>query len=301
MNKLVTTYSIIAVDSKHGEMGGAVQSHYFSVGSVVLWALPGAGVVATQAMVNPDLGPSGLKLLESGFAPEKVLKKILDNDAGRRLRQAAVINSSGESFAYTGKNCIAEAGHLTGKGYSVQANMMMRNTVWHAMERAFSAAEGRLAERLLSALEAAEGEGGDIRGRQSACIRIVSTEKKGEVFKDYPLDLRVEDNPEPLMEMRRLLNIHRAYEHAGSGDAALEKNNIEKALAEYSYAEKLDPKNNELKYWHGLALAGSGRVEDALDILREVYKNNSSWRELTRRVTEAGIIKINAETLKKII
>lgn len=301
MNKLVTTYSIIAVDSKHGEMGGAVQSHYFSVGSVVLWALPGAGVVVTQAMVNPDFGPSGLKLLESGFAPEKVLKKMVDNDIGRELRQAAVINSSGESSAYTGKNCIAEAGHLTGKGYSVQANMMMRNTVWHAMESAFLTAKGRLAERLLSALEAAEGEGGDIRGRQSACIRIVSTEKKGEVFKDYPLDLRVEDNAEPLMEMRRLLNIHRAYEHAGFGDAALEKNNIEKALAEYSYAEKLDPKNNELKYWHGLALAGSGRVEDALDILREVYKNYSSWRELTRRVAEAGIIRIDAETLKKII
>ncbi len=182
VNKLVTTYSIIAVDSKHGEMGGAVQSHYFSVGSVVLWALP-----------------------------------------------------AGNS------------------------------------------------------------------GRQSACIRIVSTERKDEVFKDYPLDLRVEDNAEPLMEMRRLLNIHRAYEHTGFGDAALEKNNIEKALAEYSYAEKLDPKNNELKYWHGLALAGSGRVEDALDILREVYKNNSSWRELTRRVAEAGIIRIDAETLKKII
>jgi len=282
-------------------MGGAVQSHYFSVGGTVIWPLPGVGVVATQAMVNPDFGPLGLKLMKEGHSPKDVLGQMLSADSGRKMRQVALINTRGETASFTGNKCIGEAGHIKGPGYSVQANMMLKSTVWKVMEYAFLYTEGPLAERLLAALEAAEGEGGDIRGRQSASIRLVNIKETGEVFKDYLLDLRVEDNPEPLKELRRLLNIHRAYEHAGAGDVALENNDTERALLEYSLAEKLDPENEELKYWHGLALAGMGKEKEAAEKLAVVYGKNPLWRELTQRVVTAGIVTIDKNILKKLI
>ena len=298
---LVSTYSIIAVDIENSEMGGAVQSHYFSVGSTVLWPLPGVGVVATQAMVNPDFGPAGLKLMEEGHSPADALAELLKSDSGKKMRQVALINRDGEADVFTGNQCIAEAGHIKGSYYSIQANMMHYDTVWQAMEQAFLHAKGPLAERLLAALKAAEAEGGDIRGRQSANIKLVNIEKTGEVSKDLLLDLRVDDNPEPLKELERLLKIHRAYKHADLGDTALGKGDAEKALSEYSLAEKLNPNNDELEYWHGLALAGMGREKEALNKLNHIYSKNSSWRELTKRVVNAGIVSIPENILKKII
>jgi len=286
---------------ENGEMGGAVQSHYFSVGSTVVWPHPGVGVVATQAMVNPDYGPLGHKLMEEGRSPDDALAEMLKSDPAKEMRQVALINRKGESAVFTGKQCISEAGHSKGLSYSIQANMMLNSTVWKAMEDAFLHTKEPLAERFLAALEAAEVEGGDIRGRQSANIKLVNIKKTGEVFKDYLLDLRVDDGPEPLKELRRLLNIHRAYEHAELGDTALESNDTGKALLEYSLAEKLDPKNIELKYWHGLALADMGKEEEAVNKLGQVYKKNPLWRELTKRVVDTGIVAIPQNILKKII
>ena len=215
------TYSIVARDTVTGEMGVAVQSHWFSVGSLVTWGKAGVGVVATQSFINPSFGPRGLSLLENGLTPELAVKTLLELDEGRKVRQLAILDVHGNVEAYTGENCIVEAGHFVGNNFSVQANLMDKNTVWPAMAEAFKNAKGTLAERMLQAMEAAQKEGGDIRGKQSAAILVVKAKSTGNEWEDKIVDLRVEDNPNPIQEMRRLLTIHSAYEFMNKGDLAV--------------------------------------------------------------------------------
>ena len=298
---LVHTYSIIAVDSVTGQIGAAVQSHWFSVGSVVTWAEAGVGAVATQSFVNPAFGSKGLELLKAGKSPTEALKMLLQEDDGRDFRQVALIDAKGNSSAYTGQNCIPEAGHLTGKYYSIQANLMQKSTVWPAMERAFLTTEGPLAERLIAALEAAEKEGGDIRGRQSAALLVVAASSSGEIWNDRQIDLRVEDHPSPVKEIKRLLTVHRAYEHMNAGDVAVEKGDEQAALREYSTAEKLQPDNLEMKYWHAISLLNLGRYDDAFEILKTVFSGDPNWKELTPRLVKPGILKVDKKIIEKIM
>ena len=233
----VTTYSIVARDPDTGEMGVAVQSHWFSVGPLVAWAEAGVGAVATQSMVDPRYGLRGLELMRSGLSAMQVLETLVSEDPSPNIRQVAMIDAGGLVVAHTGENCIAEAGHEVGKGYSVQANLMARPTVPGAMARAFENAEGPLAERMLAALYAAEEEGGDIRGRQSAAIVVVRAEPSGQPWNDRLVDLRVEDHPDPVNELRRLLNIHRGYEQMNAGDVAMEMGDVSGAQEAYGRAE----------------------------------------------------------------
>jgi uncharacterized Ntn-hydrolase superfamily protein len=288
--KLAHTYSIIAVDTERKEMGIGVQSHYFSVGSVVPWAEAGVGVVATQALVNPEYGPQGLKLLRSGAAPDDALKTLLEHDEGSRFRQAALLTPQEPPATHTGSHCIREAGHASGATYSAQANMMLNDTVWNAMSTAFEAADAPLAERLLAALHAAEDEGGDIRGRQSAALLIVSTESHNDVLKDRLLDLRVDDHTQPLAEMDRLLVTHRAYEAVQQGDTAMEAGDTDRALLAFSRARNLAPDNTELQYWHAVTLADSGHRDEAQGMLQRIYREDANWKELTRRLVEIGLV-----------
>ncbi len=301
VEQLVHTYSIVARDSITGEMGVAVQSHWFSVGSLVAWGEAGVGVVATQSFINPSFGPRGLALLKQGLTPEQVVKLLTDADEGRDVRQLAVLDAQGRVAAYTGKNCIPEAGHITGKNFSVQANLMLKNTVWKAMANAFENTKAPLAERMIAALEAAQNEGGDIRGKQSAAILVVKGKSTGKVWADRLIDLRVEDHPEPVKELKRLLKIHRAYEHMNNGDHAVETGNMELAMQEYSKAEEMFPDNEEMKFWHAVTLVNINKIHEALPLFKKVFEKNKDWKILLPRLTKIGLLNANEEIVKQIL
>ena len=298
---LAHTYSIVARDSETGEMGVAVQSHWFSVGSIVAWGEAGVGVVATQSFVNPSFGPRGLDLLKKGMSAQEVVELLISTDEGREMRQLAIVDSKGNSFAYTGSKCISEAGHFVGNGYSVQANMMLNNTVWNAMSEAFENSTGPLAERLVAALEAAQNEGGDIRGKQSACLLVVRGDATGNLWEDRLIDLRVEDHSDPVTEIKRLLNVYRAYEHMNKGDLAVEKNDMKLAMDEYNAAMKMFPENLEMKYWTAVTLTNTGEIEKSLPMFNEIFSQDANWKELTKRLPAVGLLNVDENDLKLIL
>jgi len=295
------TYSIVARDSVTGEMGVAVQSHWFSVGTLVAWGEAGVGVVATQSFINPSFGLRGLALLKEGLSPQEAIDSLIATDEGRDVRQLAILNAKGNSAAYTGKNCIQDAGHIVGNNFSCQANLMKTDNVWSAMANSFKNSKGRLAERLLVALKAAQAEGGDIRGKQSAAILVVKGKSTGKVWEDRLVDLRVDDSKEPLKEIGRLLKVHRAYEHMNNGDLAIECNNMELAMKEYSSAEVMFPQNEEMKFWHAVTLANIGKVDEALPFFEKVFVQNEDWLILLPRLVDAKLLNVDKNSLNAIL
>ena len=301
-NPLVHTYSIVAWDAETGEVGAAVESHWFNVGSLVLHGEAGVGAVATQSFVNPSFGPEGLALLRSGQSARDAVKTLIDSDEGRAFRQLAIVDAQGGVAAYTGDNCIDAAGHLVGDGFSVQANLMEKETVWPAMKAAFENAKGNpLAERMLLALEAAQAEGGDIRGQQSAALIVMAPEKAGNPALDYRVNLRVDDAQEPVQELRRLYNVHLAYEHMNRGDLAVEAGDNELALKEYGAAMEMMPDNLEMQYWTAIALANMGETERALPMFKKIFKGDKRWKTLTPRLTKNGLLTVKQTVLEAIL
>jgi uncharacterized Ntn-hydrolase superfamily protein len=284
------TYSIVARDAETGEMGVAVQSHWFSVGSDVTWAEAGVGAIATQSFIDPAYGPRGLELMKSGLSAEQALEALVFVDGGRDVRQVAFVDAQGRVAAHTGAGCIEAAGHHVGEGYSVQANMMLNDRVVPAMSKAFESTGGDLADRLTAALEAAQAVGGDIRGKQSAAMLIVKAESTGRPWADRVLELRIEDHPTPIRELKRLLKVHRGYQHMTAGDVAIEHNDLERAMIEYGEAVKLLPDNVEVQYWAAVTLATNGKLEQALPMFRSVFAADPNWIELTKRLHKPGII-----------
>lgn len=293
------TFSIVARDPVTGEMGVAVQSHWFSVGSIVSWGEAGVGVVATQSFVNPSFGILGLELLKAGKSPQEAVDSLISSDKDRDVRQLAILDSKGRTAAYTGKNCIADAGDINKENYSVQANLMLNYKVWPAMSKAFEESTGSLPERMIAALEAAQNVGGDIRGKQSASMLVVKGISTGKVWEDRTIDLRVEDHTEPIQELKRLLKVYRAYEHMNKGDLAMEKKDMELAMKEYSAAEEMFPENVEMKFWHAVSLTNNNKLEEALPILKDVFSKDMNWKTLIERLPKAGLLK--AEDLNKIL
>ena len=297
----VHTFSIVARDPATGELGVAVQSHWFSVGPIVPWAEAGVGAVATQSFVDPSYGKNGLDLMRAGKSAPDTLKELLEKDEGREVRQVAMIDAQGRVDAWTGKNDIQAAGHIVGKDFSVQANLMLNDKVWPAMARAFENTKGDLADRMLAALDAAQAAGGDIRGRQSAALIVVTGKPTGLAWKDQTFDLRVDDSPEPLVELRRLVKLQRAYNHMNAGDLAVEKKDNEGALREYGAAEKLVPNNAEMIYWHAVALVNMGRVEESLPLFRKVFAMDPNWITLTPRLPKSGLLPDDPKLIDRII
>ena len=297
----ISTYSIVALDETTGELGVAVQSHWFSVGFLVPWAKAGVGAVATQSFVKVDYGPDGLQLMESGITAVDALKTLTSKDDGEAVRQVGMIDIKGNVAAHTGSRCIKYAGHIVGKNYSVQANMMANGTVPKAMAVAFEKTKGDLADRMMAALEAAEAEGGDIRGKQSAAMVIVSGEPSGVDWKDTKLSLRIEDHPTPLIELKRLIRVHRAYQHANMGDHYMETEEIDKALIEYSKAAEYYPENAELPYWSAVALANGGRLEEALPVFQSVFERNPDLKTMTPRLVKSGLLPDDESLISKIM
>jgi uncharacterized Ntn-hydrolase superfamily protein len=297
----VSTYSIVARDPATGDLGVAVQSHWFSVGSVVSWAEAGVGAVATQSFVEVSYGPLGLELMRAGKSAKEALSALLSVDPNADVRQVAMVDVQGNVAAHTGAKCIIEAGHIEGNQYSVQANLMEKNTVWGAMSKAYESTKGDLIDRLMAALEAAEREGGDIRGRQSAAILVVPAKSGGAPWRERIVDLRVEDHPKPLVELKRLILVHRAFEHMNKGDEYFSNNDVKKALEEYAAARDLLPDNLEVMYWQAITMAGAGQVDDALPIFREVFRKGRNWYELTPRLPHSGLLPDDKEMLDKIL
>ncbi len=297
----VHTYSIVARDPQTGELGVAVQSHWFSVGPLVAWAESGVGAVATQSFVDPSYGKLGLDLMRAGRAAPDALRGLLAGDEGRDVRQVAMIDAEGRVAAHTGTKNIQAAGHTIGKNYSVQANLMLSDKVWPAMARAYEAAKGDIAERMMAALEAAQAEGGDIRGKQSAALIVVSGKPSGKPWVDRVFDIRVDDHAEPLKELRRLLTIARGYNHMNAGDLAVEKNDHERALREYGTAARLVPDNAEMVYWHAVALVNMGRVEEALPLFRKVFAMDKNWATLTPRLSASGLLPNDPKIIDRIV
>lgn len=297
----VHTYSIVARDPATGELGVAVQSHWFSVGPIVAWAEAGVGAIATQSFVDPSYGKNGLDLMRAGKSAPETLKELLAKDEGREVRQVAMIDAQGRVEAWTGKNDIQAAGHIVGTNFSVQANLMLNDKVWPAMARAFENTRGDLADRMLAALDAAQAAGGDIRGRQSAALVVVTGKPTGQAWKDRTFDLRVDDSPEPLKELRRLVRLQRAYNHMNAGDLAVEKKDNEGALREYSAAERLVPDNAEMIYWHAVALVNMGRVDESLPLFRKVFRMDRNWVILTPRLPKSGLLPDDPKIIARIV
>ncbi len=286
------TYSIVARDSITGEMGVAVQSHWFSVGTSVVYGEAGVGVVATQSLTKPDYGPKGLALMKQGLSPQQAMNALIANDRGEAYRQVGMLNVKGEVATHTGSLCITEAGHRQGKNYSVQANMMLNATVWDAMANAFEKTKGTLSERLLASLKAAQAEKGDIRGKQSAVILIVSGTATGNSWEDTVMDLRVDDNENPLLELERLMTVNKAYNFMNNGDLAMEEGNSKKAEEEYLKAQRLFPENLEMQYWYAINLLNNKDFKKAHSILKSIFKKDENWRVLIPRLVKSKLLSI---------
>ncbi|TGE24550.1 DUF1028 domain-containing protein [Hymenobacter aquaticus] len=299
---LAHTFSIVARDPATGDLAVAVQSHWFSVGTAVSWGEAGVGVVATQSFTNKSFGTRGLALLKSGKTAQQALDELLATDEGRDVRQVAIVDARGNVATHTGKKCVDMAGHQQGNQFSVQANMMLTDKVWPAMAKAYEQnARLPFAERVLSALEAAQAAGGDIRGKQSAALLVVRGKATAAPWDDRLIDLRVEDHAAPLPELARLLRLTRAYDHMNAGDLAVEKNDMPTAIAEYQAAEKMFPDNLEMKYWHAITLANKQQVPAALALLKPIFRQDPNWRTLTERLPKVGLLTVSAAELQQIL
>lgn len=292
------TYSIVARDKDKGELGVAVQSHYFQVGPVVPWARSGIGAVATQSHVNVSFGPLGLDLLQAGLTAEQAIKALLAGDTSAVDRQVAIVDAAGTVAAHTGAKCIPAAGHRTGDGFSCQANLMEKDTVWDAMYEAYVSTRAPLAERMMAALEAAEAEGGDIRGRQSAAMLVVSGTPTGRSWEERVIDLRVEDAPDPLAELRRLLRVKRAYLTNTDADRLEEAGDKEAAAQKRAEGLRLAPEMVELKFWTGLGLAEKGDVDGGCALMADAVRKDRRWIEALNRLV--AVDRLSAETARAI-
>lgn len=325
----VNTYSIVARDPETGQMGVAVQSHWFSVGQIVPWAEAGVGAIATQSFVDPAYGKLGLDLMRMGKSAPQTLQALLVADVACDVRQVGMVDASGVVATFTGARDIAAAGGIAGgasttsnvqcgkaggtlmvgKDFAVQANLMVNDRVWPAMAKAYAETKGDLAERMLAALDAAQAEGGDIRGKQSAALVVVNAKATGRSWQDRLFDVRVDDHAEPLAELRRLVMVQRAYNHMNAGDVAVEHGDVAAALREYKAAEEIAAKTPgiapsrlaEMSYWHAVSLVNMKRIDDALPLFARAFAIEPAWRELTPRLVQSGLLPDDAKLVEKIL
>ncbi len=298
---LVHTYSIVARDPHTGQIGVAVQSHYFSVGSTVPWAEAGVGAVATQAFANIDYGPEGLALMRQGRNAAQALEILLQQDEEREIRQVALVDAQGNVAVYTGSRCIAFAGHATGDNFSVQANMMVNDSVWPSMKRAYEMTEGDLANRVIATLEAAQEAGGDIRGQQAAAILIVSGEQQQQSWHGRVFDLRVEDHPRPVEELKRLVSIRKVWLLFDQSNELALAQRYDEAVNLLRKAIELEPDITELKFRGTSILFMAGEVPEALALLRDVFAREPHWAELIPRLAAAGLMPDDPVVLKYLL
>jgi len=305
----VATFSIVARDGKTGQMGVAVQSHWFSVGTSVPWAQAGVGAVAKQSLVDTRYGPMGLALMGGGRTAQQALDALTSTDEGQAYRQVAMVDAAGNIAAHTGDLCIANAGHVTGTlpdgtVFSCESNMMGPTGVPEGMAQAFRDATGSLADRLVAALVGAQAVGGDIRGMQSAAVLVVRAQSTGKIWEDRLVDLRVEDHTNPVKEIGRVLRLHEAYEHMNAGDLAIEKDDMDTAIAEYGAAQRMAPHVAEMAFWTGVTLASAGKVDESIPHFRKAFADTTpraDWVELLKRLPASKLFPDDPALIKRIL
>jgi uncharacterized Ntn-hydrolase superfamily protein len=305
---IANTYSIVAYDPEGDQLGVAVQSHYFCVGPVVPWAEAGVGAVATQSYVEVSYGPLGLEMMRAGKSADQALNGLLASDPQADVRQVAMLDTQGNIATHTGARCIAAAGHRQGQNYSVQANLMLKDTVWDAMAQAYENTTGDLAERMLAALDAAEAEGGDMRGKQSAALLVVSGQPAGTPWSGRVFDLRVDDNPDPLIELRRLVAISRAYHQAAEASELLSQDSLddtklEVATRQIQHVIQLPElaRNLEPLFWYAVNLVSIDQVEAALPLFKQVFEDDPRWLALVPRLASIDRIPNKTALVERIL
>ena len=290
------TYSIVARDPGTGRFGVAVQSHYLGVGATVPWLEAGVGAIATQASVNVSFGPMGLEMLRAGQAADAVVAALVAGDEQAHIRQLGIVDSQGRAAAHTGADCIPACGHLVGDGFTVQGNLLERSSCWPAMAAAYESAlaeEAPFVERLLRAMEAAEAEGGDVRGRQSASIMVVRADLQPAVWRGRLMDLRIEDHADPVPELRRIVTMQLAYDLLDEeGDAAVAGRSTSER---YELARRMSPDAYELVFWRGVELATAGDVEAGRRELQIAFEADARWRTTLQHLADAGREGVTAE------
>lgn len=291
------TYSIIGRDHESGEVGIAVESRWFHAGQDLAWIEPGIGAVCTQAMIEPAYGFRGLQLLREGRNAEEALAELTAADEGRDIRQVAIADADGRYAQHTGAGCVAAAGHATGNDCCAQGNMLASDRCWGAMVAAFEQTDGNLTDRLLAALDAAEREGGDARGRQAARIVVRPAHATGIPWQDRVLDLQVVDHPDPVPELRRLVRVSRAYDHLGKAFELVDRGDVAEALDEAAAAQALAPADDQITFWRASFLGGAGRIEEAAETLRTATQAHPGWPEFLRRCVDAGLAPPEARAL----
>lgn len=296
--QFAATYSIVAYDHETKQLGAAVQSHWFNVADVI-WVRPLVGAVATQSLASFDYGPRIMALLRNNATAEDAMNTLLRKDEDRDLRQIGVVTPQTRA-SFTGERCIRHAGHRTGDQFAIQANLMQKPTVWDAMAEAYESSDGDLAERLMTALEAGEAEGGDLRGSQSCALVVMTGAPTGRDWEDKVVDIRVDDHEQPLIEMRRSLNVAKAYDWMIKGEKLLSSRKPEEAIEAHQAALKLAPKRTEVMFWTAVTYVSVGRLDDALPLFKKCFDRHDNWRELVRRLPESGLLPDDPELLRKI-
>lgn len=297
---LVPTYSIVAYDFETCELGVAVQSRYFSVGSVVPWAEAGVGAIATQSFVNVSYGPRGLELLRKGLRAEEVVKRLIDGDEGRDYRQLGIVDAKGNAAAYTGAKCLEWAGSKTGKGYSVQGNILASGEVVSAMAEAYEFTRGKLAERLVAALEAGERAGGDARGRQSSALLVVKEGCGRGGYGDRLVDLRVEDHPDPVGELKRLLNLHKVYYLIDEAELRFTQGRLEEAVLQIEEALKIHPRCDDAYLDLGLIYLKAKKPKEAAEAFRKAIEINPKIIAVVRQIPKLGLVDVSEDFWRNI-
>lgn len=295
------TFSIVAFDPATGQLGAAVQSHWFSVGGSVIWAEPGVGAVATQSFIEVSYGPNGLAAMRNGASAAEALNSLLAKDEHTNVRQVGMVDAQGRVAVHTGDKAIDAHCEIAGEHFTVQANMMANPSICPAMKSAYEASKGDMAERMMAALEAAQAAGGDVRGKQSAAILVVAGEKGVPTWKGKVFDLRVEDSREPIVELRRLLGVARTYRKMTEGDDLMTVGKVEEALAAYSAAEAMAPDNDEAVFWHAATLAAIDRVDESLPLFKKAFDMNPAWRELVKRLPASDLLPKDPALMQKIL
>jgi uncharacterized Ntn-hydrolase superfamily protein len=295
------TYSIVARDLRTGELGIAVQSRFFAAGRIVPWIEAGIGAIASQSFANPVYGFEGLRLLRAGLAPREALEKLVHQDPGAALRQVAILDARGRAAVHTGASCVAAAGHAIGAQCSAQANMMAKDAVWDAMIDAFERASGDLPERLLQAMQAAEREGGDLRGRQAAALIVVAAEPGTDAKGDRVIDLRIDDHPDPVGEIGRQLSYARAHQRAARSREKMLAGELAGALADLDACCAACPDEPDFLTRRALVLLALGRMGEAREAMERACANNPGWAEFALRFADAGILPIPRQTVEPLV
>ena len=297
----VATYSVVARDAQTGHLGVAVQSHYFSVGSVSPHAEAGVGAVTIQSFAKPSYGTEGLRLIREGASAHEALATLRGRDEHADYRQSAMVDTQGRVAVYTGERCIPEAGHHAGDGYACLGNMLLEPGISKRMGTAFESEQGELVDRLIASLDAAQSAGGDLRGRRSAAVIVVNAESSGDPAVDVLFNLRVEDHDQPLQELNRLVTLKKAFHHNSRGDHHLRNGDVDAALREFSMAVSMAPAHEELVFWQAVAMAVAGFRKEAEPLFRELFDASSNWRLLAERVAKSRYLPEGSHALDAVL